>query len=112
VYLGDGGLPWGPVLVEDLGVRRQRNRPGGPSCGDGGARLIPQLGTDVSAELRRSSRSVEDGLLLIIGVHGGGICRDLLRVIREPRDLLCDLFIGNEVVLTSKFSFPSNPIRF
>jgi hypothetical protein len=65
--------------VEDLRVRRPRNRPGRPSD-DGGVEL--------GAELCRSASSVEDGLLLVIGVLGGGIRRGLLRVLRVPRECL------------------------
>jgi hypothetical protein len=78
--------------VEDLRVHRPRNRPSGPSCGGGGtgggggARLIPQLAVELGAELRRSTSSVEDELLVVIGILGGGVRRRLLRVIRELRE--------------------------
>jgi hypothetical protein len=56
--------------VEDLRVRRPRYRPGGPSGGGGGGRIAPQLGAELAAELGRSASSVENGLLLVVGVPG------------------------------------------
>jgi hypothetical protein len=83
-YLDDGLPSWGPVRMENLHVLHLRNRPGGPSYSGRGARLVPQLGVEVGAELRCSTRSVEDGLLLVVDVHGGEGLRGRL-VARKPR---------------------------
>jgi hypothetical protein len=82
--------------VEDLRVRRPPNYSGGPSYGGGGVRLVPQLDAEFAVELGHSASSIEDELLLIVGVLGGGIRRGLLRVIREQREGLRSGLVAKE----------------
>jgi hypothetical protein len=84
--------------VEDVRVRHPCNWPSRPSNGggSGGGRLAPWLGAELVAELSHSASSVEDGLILVVGVLDGGLRRGLICVIHGPRKVLRDGFVARE----------------